>query len=176
MAISTTRSHIESAIDIQKRYNSAYLVLAKTTAWADESNPPNESEDLTDLTEVIGYKKVKRFNLARPLRAGETAETVGFPVVNYASQSWALIPVDQAYAQGARWLYIEADIQPTDFPLGSYRQVGVHLNLVPKTGVTKQNLLPSEVQDKGILKFYENRELTTRTASVYALEQFMVKV
>lgn len=161
---------------MQSRLSSAYIVIGKSSAWSDDDNPPNEDMATTALTEVIGYKKVKQFSLARPLKAGETAANVGFPVVTYAQQSWVLIPKAQAYTQGARWLYVEADILPGDFPLGEYRQVGVHLGVVPKTGVTKQNLLPADVSNPGILKFYENRQPQNRTSSLYVVEQFLMIV
>lgn len=176
MAISTLNSHIEAALNLQGRVNSAYMVLGKTSAWSDEQNPPNETESVSELTEVIGYKKVSRFSLARPLASGETVENVGFPTVTYSGQTWVLIPRDQAYTQKARWLYVEAEIHPNEFPLGMYRQVGLHLGVVPSTGVSKQNLRPNEVANKGILEFYENREPQNRTSSVYVLEQFIIRV
>ncbi|MGV3121055.1 hypothetical protein, partial [Lactiplantibacillus argentoratensis] len=91
-------------------------------------------------------------------------------------KEWVLIPVDKAYEEKAYYVYIEAEIKPDELPLGPYRQVGIHVNLVPNDGVTKQNLLPSEVKDPGILRFYENREPQNRTSSVTVQEQFMVEV
>lgn len=173
MAKSTLYSHIDEAIQMQKRLDSTYYVIGKTSAWSDDNNPPEEDSATTTLTEVIGYKKVKRLSLVRPLAEGE--ETT-YPVVAYGGQQWALIPVDKAYEEGARWLYVEAEIFPNDLPLGWYRQVGVHMGLKPVTGIFKQNLLPTEVGDPGVLKFYENREPQNRTANVYVLEQFIVKV
>ncbi|AII28067.1 virion structural protein [Bacillus phage Bobb] len=174
MAISTTKSHIADAIQLQAKYESAYLVIGKSTAWTDEENPPEEVADVETVQEVIGYKKVKNFSLARPLATGEDEETVGFPVVSYRDQKWALVPVSKAYEEKARWVYIEAEIQPDEFPNGEYRQVGIHVDLVPKNGLTKQNLLPSEVTDVGTLRFYENRKAYNLTSNLYSLEQFIV--
>ena len=176
MAISTVNSHIADAIHLQSQYDSAYLVIGKTSPWTDDNNPPEEDETVTVISEIIGYKKVKKFSLARPLTAGETAESIGYPVVTYAGQAWALIPVDKAYAEKARWVYVEAEIKPEDFPLGEYRQVGVHVGLIPNAGINKQNLDPTEVASAGLLRFYENKQPQNRTSSVYALEQFMILV
>jgi hypothetical protein len=176
MAKATLNSHIADAIRLQSQYDTAYLVIGKGSPWTDDNNPPEEDENVTAISEIIGYKKVKNFSLARPLASGEDAATIGYPVVTYASQEWVLIPVDKAYEEKARWVYIEADIQPDDFPLGEYRQVGVHVGLTPNSGITKQNLHPTEVSDTGILRFYENREPQNRTSSVYSLEQFIIKV
>jgi len=173
MPTTTLVSHIAAAILLQQRHEGAYLVLGKTSAWDNENNPPEEDPNTEAVSEVIGYKKVKQFSLARPLN---TNETTSYPVVTYGGQQWVLVPADKAYAEKARWVYVEAEVLPEDFPLGEYRQVGVHLDLVPKSGVTKQNLLPSEVESPGQLQFFENKELQNRTSSVYVQEQFVIAV
>lgn len=169
-------SHIDAAIRLQEKQNTAYIAIGKTSAWADDNNPPNEDMYADSLTEVVGYKKVKQFSLARPLGEGEDPDNLQYPVITYAQQQWVLIPKTKAYEEEARWLYIEAEITPDDLPLGNYRQVGLHTGLTPKAGVTKQNLLPSEVADVGVLKFIENKEPQNRTSSIYVTEQFIVKV
>ncbi|AUO79638.1 hypothetical protein BSP10_235 [Bacillus phage BSP10] len=176
MATSTLYSHIYDAIQLQSKWDNAYLVFGKTSPWTDEDNPPQEDPNAAAIQEIVGYKKVRQFSLARPLEQGEQPTDTPYPVVTYNQQQWVLIPVDKAYTEKARWVYIEAEIQPDDFALGEYRQVGIHVDLKPANGVTKQNLLPSEVADPGILRFYENRKRQTRTSSVYALEQFLVKL
>lgn len=170
---STLVSHIAAAIELQKRNSGAYMVFGKTSAWDNDNNPPLEVEDTEAISEVIGYKKVNKFSLARPIKAGETP---AYPTVTYGGQQWVLIPVDKAYEEKARWIYIEAELLPEDFPFGEYRQVGIHLDLTPKSGVNKNNLLPAEVQTTGQLQFYENRKPQNRTASVYVQEQFVIKV
>lgn len=174
MAMSTTNSHIADAIELQAKYNSAYMVIGKKSAWTDDTNPPDENPDSSAISEIIGYKKLSKFSLARPLAVGETPESVGYPTVTYQGRSWALIPVDKAYQEKAMYIYGEAEITPDDFPSGMFRQIGVHVNLVPKSGVSKQNLLPSEVQDPGLLRFFENRQPQNRTSSVYVQEQFII--
>jgi hypothetical protein len=176
LAIATISSRVADALQMQAKYNSAYLVIGKSSPWTDEENPPKETDDVTAISEVIGYKKAKKFSIARPLRSGETAASVGYPVITYRSQQWALVPTDKAYTEKAHWIYFEAELLQDDFPPGKYRQVGVHLGLTPRTGVTKQNLLPSEVSDVGTLRFYENRKGANRDTNVYALEQFMIKL
>lgn len=176
MAIATLDSHVRAAIKLQEQVDSAYLVFGKTSPWTDDSNPPDEDENTKKISEIVGYKKLSKFSLARKLGENEDEATVGYPVVTYQQEKWVLIPKNEAYVEDARWLYAEAELHPDEFPLGEYRQVGIQLGLVPNDGVTKQNLLPSEVKDTGILEFYENREPQNRTSSVYALEQFMVKV
>lgn len=176
MAIATLNAHVHFALEAYKQLNKAYLVIGKTSPWDNEENPPTESESTDSLLEIIGYKRLKQYSLARPLKQEETADDISYPVVTYAGLEWALIPTDKAYEEGARWLYISAEIEPSDFPYGEYRQVGIQTNVQPKQGINKPNLLPSEVADEGTLLFYENREPQNRTSSVYVLEQFMVRV
>jgi len=173
MAKSTLISHIADAIQLQSLVNSSYIAIGKSSAWPDDSNPPLEDENITSISEIIGYKKVSQFSLARPLASGET--TV-YPVVTYSSQRYALVPVDKAYEQKARWLYAEASITIDDFPVNQYRQVGLYTGLVPVSGVTKQNLLPSEVANPGILRYFENNEPTYMTSSTTSTEQFLIKI
>lgn len=173
MPTSTLISHIEAAVALQQRSAGAYMAIGKTSAWDNEANPPEEDSNTEALTEVIGYKKVSQFSLARPLK---TDETTSYPVVTYGGQQWVLIPVDKAFEEKARWVYVAAEISPDDLPFGTFRQIGVYLDLVPKSGVTKQNLLPDEVQSAGRLQFFENRELQNRTASVFVEEQFIITV
>lgn len=161
---------------MQKRIDTAYLVFGKTSEWDNDSNPPNEDEKTEQISEVVGYKKLKQFSLARPLKDSEDEDSVDYPIVTYKNTKWVLIPTDRAYEEEARWVYAEAEIHPDEFELGMYRQVGIHLDLEPKSGVTQLNLKPSDVKEAGVLQFFENREPQNRTSSVYVLEQFMIKV
>jgi len=174
MAISTLNSHITAAIELQQKQTTAYFVIGKTSAWTNDSNPPEEVEDVSAISEVIGYKKTSKFSLTRPLKPGETPI---YPTVTYAGQQWVLIPADKAYQEKARWIYAEAEITPEDFPTGNaYRQVGLHIGVVPKAGVTKQNLLPTDITSAGELRLYANQEPQTREATTYVTEQFVLVV
>lgn len=175
-AKATLNARIYEALTLQARYNEAYLVFGKTSSWVDDTHPPEEVEDTPEITEVIGYKKIRQFSLARPLAQGENPNSVSYPKVTYGGKTWLLIPRDKAYIEKAHWLYIDAEIQPDEFPLGMYRQVGIQMGVKPKTGISKTNLLPSEVQDKGTLYFFENREPQNRTVSVYVVEQFIATI
>lgn len=173
MAISTLNSHVYSALYLQNKMNKAYLVIGGTVPWDNDENPPMEDENTTKLTNILGYKKLNQYSLARPLNPGENSE---YPKVIYNGLEWALVPTDKAYEEGARWLYVDAEIRPEDFPLGEYRQVGIQVDVTPLAGISKPNLTPEELSSEGVLLLYENREPQNRTSSVYVLEKFMIKV
>ncbi|AMQ66615.1 virion structural protein [Bacillus phage Shbh1] len=175
MAIATLDSHIYAALTLLEKQSSAYLAIGKPTPWQDDNNPPLEDPKAKTLIDVIGYKKVKNFSLARPIRDGEDPASLQYPTVQYGNTTWVLIPAEQAYVQEAHWLYIDAELLAEDFPPGEYRQVGIHLDLVPHSGVTKLNLLPNEVQNIGHLHFYSNRTPQNRTENVHILEQFIAR-
>lgn len=174
-ATATLNSHVYAALMLHEQRDSTYLAIGRTSAWTDEGNPPIATPEVNKLDEVIGYKKIRQFSLARPLREGESPETAPYPVITYRSTSWMLVPREVAYEEGARYLYLEAELLSDEFPLGMYRQVGVHFGLEPNKGITKQNLLPEEVADTGTLHFYENRKPQNRTSNAHILEQFIVR-
>lgn len=161
MAIATTLSHVSRALDF---FNTAsiYFAIGKSTPWEDpenpeinDDNPPEPNVDDSDLQEIIGFKRVESIYMVVPDDSGE---------IIYRDTRWKAIPADQAKAKGAKWVYIESTIRYDELPLGRYRQVGVYTNIKLKSGVSpsKFNLLPSEVEDHGLLEVIDNRTDSNR--------------
>lgn len=150
-----------------------YVGLGKTTAWTDEANPPATTTDTTQLQEVIGYKKASTVSLCRPFVEGETTTLQTF---TYGKNKYVLVPDEKAYTEKATLVYIESVIEGSELPVGSYRQVGVYTDVTPKTGVTKENLLPSEVVSAGVLQLFENRIMQNRTSTVTVRERFILNL
>ncbi|AGI11439.1 hypothetical protein QLX41_gp082 [Listeria phage LMTA-94] len=173
MAIATYNAHVYAALNLKSKIDTTFMAIGKTTAWTDETNPPEPDPNATGLTEVIGYKKLKTMSLCRPQRTGETPT---LPTVSYGNKTWVLVPDAQAYTEGAKWLYCEAEFVGDELPVGTYRQVGVFTDLAPKSGVTKPNLLPSEVANVGVLQFFENKQFQNRTPQVTARERFVAEL
>lgn len=173
MATATTNSRIYAALALKSKANSTYLALGKTTPWTNEQIPPASDPEATTLMELIGYKKVSSASLCRPLITGETTT---FPIVTYGTAKFVLIPDAEAYRQKAMQVYYEAQIVGDELPLGTYRQTGVFTDVTPKDGVTKDNLLPTEVQNTGILQFIENKQYNNRTADGTVKERFIISM
>lgn len=171
MAIATNNSRVYAALQLKNKKDSMYLVIGKTSAWTNESTPPETDPNTSSLQEVVGYKKVGKVSLCR-----EYAESDGskYPIINYGSQKFVLISDSDAYTEKAYMVYIETELSGTELPVGTFRQVGLHTDLVPKSGVTKEALLPNEVTNAGILQFFENRQQQNRTADVTIREKFIV--
>ena len=173
MAIVTINARIQASIDYVNKASNTYIAIGKQTPWTNEQAPPTEDPNASTLQEVIGYKKVAKVSLCKLLAEGETTSYV---TVEYAGKKYALIPTNKAFQEKTTLVYYEAEIKGTDLPTGLYRQVGIHTGLTPKSGVTKPNLLPSEVQNTGILEFYENKQFQNRTLETKVFERFILNV
>lgn len=87
--------------------------------------------------------------------------------------------VDAADAQDeqAYYVYIEATFDYDNLPVKPYRQVGVFTGLTRKTGVTlgQERLLPTEVEDVGVLEVLDNRKVIYRDADSRQNYSFIVE-
>lgn len=173
MAVVTTNARIQASIDYVKKASNTYVAIGRQTPWTNEQAPPTEDVNAVTLQEVIGYKKVKKVSLCKPIEEGEDTPYVK---VEYAGKHYALVPVEKAFQEKTTLVYYESEILGTDLPTGLYRQVGIHTGVTPKTGITKPNLLPSEVQSTGVLEFYENKQFQNRTLETKVYERFILSV
>lgn len=168
MPTATIQSYIENALRIREQASKTFLAIGKTSPWENESIPPVAEETESDLQEIIGYKKMDRVSLCKPLSEGETTT---YPTVKYKGTEWALIPDEDAHEQEAYHVYFSSTIRETDLPSGEYRQVGVYTNI----GTDKDILLPGDsALSNRTLFFYENRERFNRTDRVIVTESFII--
>lgn len=154
MATTTINGHVARALDFFER-NDIYFGIGRPDPWADEQFPPAPTIETTDLTTPIGFKKVESVYMVVPDTEGE---------IVYRDKRWKIVPANQAIEEGARWVYIDCYLRYDELPLSDYRQIGVYSRLKPKTSVPpgKYNLLPSEVDDRGILEVLDNRKRVSR--------------
>ncbi|GLI90617.1 hypothetical protein ACSHUI_00905 [Bacillus subtilis] len=174
MAVKTRAHRVSRALDFYKK-NTIYFSIGRTTPWEDENNPPR-TEDTTPLEEMIGMRKADRVLLVTPYDGSDVPE--GTEIIEFVENSfWKVVPEQDALKEYARYVYIETTINPSDLPLGSYRQVGVHSGVVRKEGVSagKFNLLPDEIEDTGMLELIDNREKNLRGESTRLLLNFIIK-
>jgi hypothetical protein len=151
MAVTTILGHVSRARDFYDK-TSIYFCLGKTSAWSDESNPPIPL-NTDSIEEVAGYKLVESKFLVIP-------DTDGSGEITYRDTKWKIVPYDEAFSKGARWVYVMSYISYDDFSTDLvYRQIGICTGLTKKSTVAsgKSNLLPSEVDNPGILEVLDNR-------------------
>lgn len=169
MASSTIAGHASRALDF---YNTPdiYFGIGKTTSWSSDSTPtsnafnnddnPPEPTSTDTLQELIGYKRVESKFLVYPSDIGE---------ISCAGRKWKIVtnPSD-IYSLGARWVYLASWIRYEELPTEySYRQVGVFSGLKRLESVAqgKSALLPSEVEDPGILQAIYHRKPVYRDSN-----------
>lgn len=148
-AISTSGSHVSRALDFYNK-DSLYFCIGKSSSWADDTQPPVPVSTTTDVSEIIGFKKVEVKQLVIPDPNGS---------IVYRNTTWSIVLPINAISQGAKYVYLKTVIQYSDLPVGYYRQVGLYSNLVPAVGVPsgQYSLLPAQVADRGILEAFDNR-------------------
>lgn len=174
MAIATLNSRIELAKYIVSQSNSIYLTIGKSSPWSDEENPPQTEEQTNSLQEVTGYKKVKNVTLVRPVISDSDKKRTD--TIVYGNETWVPVSLDRAQTEQARWVYLEGEVIGSELPLGTHRQTGFVMGLVPKKGVFKFNLLPGEVENPGTLMFYDNKKYQNRTEQTTIKERCIVEV
>lgn len=172
MAISTYNSHVHVAKYYASLQANSYFVLGRTTEWSNEESPPTPDPKTIAVDEVIGYKRASTVSLCRPLKSGETPQ---YDTIEYGGRTWVLIPQDKAFEEEAKWVYYYTEITGDELPTGFYRQVGVHIDLKPQSNVSKPNLLPSEVNDKGTLVTFDNRQPMNRIEKGTSVERFIMQ-
>lgn len=155
MTIATNIHHVEEAIEFFKKTN-LYMAVGRSTAWTDEEAPPADNADATVIEEIIGYKKIDSIYLVTPDVNG---------TIVYRSQKFKIVAEADAFTQGAKYVYVEAKLLYDQFPLTTFRQVGLFAGTTRKAGVEdKSVLLPSEVESPGKLRVIGNYKKQERFA------------
>lgn len=153
MAITTVNGHCLKALAFFNNTN-IYFGLGRQTEWNNPKVPDAPSITQTKIEEPLGFKKCESKYIVMPDENG---------AIIYREGRWSIVPANQAYDKGAKWVYVDCYINYEELPLGFYRQVGLLVDLVPNLdSVNKIALLPEQVQSQGVLFLVDNRTLTTR--------------
>lgn len=174
MAIETLQSHVFYALNAKQDLANLWLSMGRTTAWQDESIPPAENMDTSHLDEITGFKRFDKAQLVAPLTADFDMSKVYGDAVIYKGQQWENVADEDAYKKGARYLYLEAQIEPEMLPYAVYRQIGVFRGLKPQSGWERATALyPQQVTDMGMLMGYDNR-LSQRYANNVTIKEQII--
>lgn len=170
MAVTTLKGHVNRARDFYNKQD-IYFALGKGTPWTeadrtpatpgrqiiDEMSPPVPM-NTDELKEPIAYKKVETMFHVVPDDNGTLV---------YKDTKWKIVEPHNAITEGARWVYISTTVAYNEVPTNiSYRQIGCYTGLRKKQGVStgKYALLPTEVEDAGVLEVLDNRRAIYREA------------
>ena len=159
--------NVQLALDL-KNNHTFWVLLGRSTPWVSEESPPDEDLYTTDIEEVQGAKKCDLVSLCIPSESGG---------IEFQDQSYTLVSDEDAYTSGARWVYFRADLKYDQFPVVTYRQTGLYLDLTPTEGNEgKEILLPSEIQSNGILLYYRNHPPRYRTSDSVDVIEIVIEV
>lgn len=151
MGITTYDGRIQRALNM-KNGNDLWVAVGRTTAWTNESSPPDEDPATTAIDEAIVYVQPGVISLAKTVASGEDVEVGG--------QKYAFVADGNAFTEEARYLYIKGVFDPDSNPgqpAANFRQHGLYSGLTPAAGhETEQWLAPADVSDAGLLEYYEN--------------------
>ena len=148
-----------------------WIGVGRRTAWSDENAPPDPDPTAVAIEEPIVYVRAAFVRLAKTVTIHEDVVHLG--------QKYAWVADADAITQGARWLYIKAELNPglDGQPYHAFRQVGIFNNLVPATGhETDDWLAPANGASPGAIVYLCNviaRDLVEgRTEAVPVMREF----
>ena len=170
LPIVTYLGHCSRAISFFE-LKDVFFAIGRTTEWADDETtnpnfiPPEPDRSATGLDELIGMKLVSKKLLVAPDEEG---------TLIWRDNKYKILTTEEAIERQSRWVYIEAEIYFDELPEVDYRQVGVYTRVTrnPSVSDSKTILLPSEIQNPGLLEILDNRHVVTRlndTKELYSL-------
>lgn len=167
MATLTLEHHTNRGISFLST-PSLYIAIGRTTPWADENAPPAEVPGTTDIDEIIGMKPVTlRKHMVEDAENG---------TVFWDNKIWRLVNADEALTLKTQYCYLEAQVQYSELPLTSFRQVGLYSGTVLQPGVSPViAVLPTSIADNGILESYSNRKVENRASDKIDILRFIIK-
>ncbi len=134
---------------LAKQNTTYWIAVGRQTAWTDEDNPPTETR--TDvLVEPIIYVRAWGITLCKAVESGGD--------ITFKGQSYQSVDDEDAITEGARFLYLKAELHPAQSqPYGTYRQAAVVADVTPATGHESDDwLAPADVSDPGLTVLIEN--------------------
>jgi len=146
-----------------------WFVVGRTqTPWDNEASPPQESVDTVSLVEIGGLQRAQTVSLCYPDPDG---------TIEFRGQRYSLVSDEYAYDYDSRFLYCSTLLKFDEFPLVTFRQFGVSVGVIPKTGYeTNAVLTPDQVLDYGKLIGYVNHPPIVRTAGSKQLLEIIIEL
>lgn len=153
-------------IDFKNAHISIWCALARTTKWPDENFPPVEDIHLSTLDEIIG---LKLFTIASMVVEDENG------LILFGSKKYTKVSDESAIANQSPYLYLQFEIQPDEFAGIDYRQVGVFMDSIPKSGFGSfQALTADKFSTLGKLIYVSNQVKQTRYPNTRHVVEFLL--
>lgn len=170
----STQTLVKSIRDAYKLVNEddIWIGIGRTTAWPDENEPPDPEITTQDIAEIVGLVLPETIGTVIPDENGE----IEFPGYN-----WHMLTppysLEEMIAQEARWVYISGWLMYDQFPVVTYRQECVYVDVVKAEGVLPGAtvLLPAQVESYGTMLVFTNRKKVERSESKKEFVEFILE-
>ena len=127
----------------------------------------------TSLIDIISANPPAGLDI--PTLASTTGTDGG--AYRFRNDQFRAVADEDAYTEGARLVYVEAEFEYDEVPLTSWSQIGLHVDLTKAVGVPggRTYLSGDEVLDAGVLEYLENRALTSRSVDQKELIRLVIE-
>lgn len=169
MSLNTTTydCRVRTAL-LWKQNTIPWIAVGRTAVWANEQNPPDPSPGATDIEEAIVFAKATNVKLCKPVTEGEDITVDG--------QKYAYVDDEDAYTEYARYVFVEATLDPAVMPYANYRQKGIFADLVPVAGHEADTwLAPADVSDVGHLLYLANKTVKSYGPGETRIERTVIE-
>lgn len=125
-----------------------WIGLGRTTPWDNDDNPPQETSSVDIISDICGLRKAEIVSFVVPDAAGD---------IVFRGARYRRVNDNEIYSVKSRWLYIATWFEFDLFPLVTFRQTAVFVDVIPRVGFEGYKmLLPNQIQSYGIMLGYIN--------------------
>lgn len=111
--------------------------VGRVSPWADENNPPVEVDTTVVIEQIQGFKRVETVLFVKEDPNGQ---------IVFRDRKFSPVSEENIYDQDARYLYFSAWLMFDQFPVVTFRQTGLFVDVVPLPGYEGRDvLLPQQV-------------------------------
>jgi len=144
-----------------------WFAVGRTSSWSDDNNPPAESVTTEMIDEIQGLKRVDNIQFVKEDPAGN---------IIFKDKRYSVVAEEDIYVQDAVWLYFSAWLLFDKFPVVTFRQTALLVDVIPASGhETDDPLLPANVSSFGKMIAYVNHVPRVRVAYGKDLIEFVLK-
>jgi len=144
-----------------------WFAVGRRSPWPDDTKPPAERVTTEMIDEIQGLKRVDNIQFVKEDPAGS---------IVFRNKRYSVVAEADIYAQDAVWLYFSAWLLFDKFPVVTFRQTALLVDVVPAPGhETDDPLLPANVRSFGKMIAYVNHVPRVRVAYGKDLIEFVLK-
>ena len=155
------RMHDWMSTDLAYRF----VGIGRTTPWEDDNNPPNPSETMTEVTELVGLQRIDSYKYAGVIENPTTLQkrtAVYYKGLYYATTQDFSVAQERGYTSIMCKVTLDRDTVPS-IPIGiTFRQVGLYVGVNATNeqilyGISREEWDNMAQADKGMLEVVDNR-------------------